>query len=307
MNTPKAHSPAKFSLLAILLLFLNPFLAHLHAQIPDSVLEKDRAIKILAIGNSFSEDAIENYLFELAESEGISMQIGNLYIGGAPLAIHWKHANENNPAYTYRKIEVNGNKSSTPNTALADAIKEDDWDYISFQQVSSLSGVYDSYGATLPSLLAFVRQQATNPDVKFIIHQTWAYAQNSKHEGFVNYGGSQEKMYDALVETYRMIYEEYNFNLLIPSGTAIQNGRNTVIGDNFTRDGYHLDMNIGRYTAACTWFESLTGKSVVGNRYHPENMSELEKEIAQVSAHNAVVEPDRVTITDEKQALQESL
>ena len=41
-----------------------------------------RTIKILAIGNSFSEDAIEQYLHEIADADGIETIIGNLLIGG---------------------------------------------------------------------------------------------------------------------------------------------------------------------------------------------------------------------------------
>lgn len=39
-------------------------------------------IKILAVGNSFSDDGVE-YLDELARAAGIKLIIGNLYIGGA--------------------------------------------------------------------------------------------------------------------------------------------------------------------------------------------------------------------------------
>ena len=86
---------------------------------------------------------------------------------------------------------------------------------------------------------------------------------------------------------------------VIPAGTAIQNGRNTLIGDNFTRDGYHLDLGIGRYTAASTWFEALTGICVVGNSFKPEAMTGLEAEIAHHAAHAAVTHPDEVTLLPE--------
>jgi len=296
MTMPRNESLTKSSIAALLLIFIIPFVTPLYAQALQPNTEKGHVLRILAIGNSFSEDAIENHLYELAAAEGITMQIGNLYIGGASLELHRKNASEDLPSYSFRKIDIDGNKKTASNTSLADAIQSENWDYISFQQVSSLSGVYGSFEPYLPQLMAYVTTQATNPNVKFIIHQTWAYAQDSDHEGFANYGGSQEQMYETLVETYRRIYEEYDFELLVPSGTAIQNGRNTAIGDNFTRDGYHLDIPIGRYTAACTWFEALTGRSVVGNPYHPEGMNAEEIEIAQVAAHGAVMEPDRVTV-----------
>lgn len=44
-----------------------------------------RVIKVLAIGNSFSEDAVEQYLYELAAAQGDSLVIGNAYIGGCSI------------------------------------------------------------------------------------------------------------------------------------------------------------------------------------------------------------------------------
>lgn len=38
--------------------------------------------------------------------------------------------------------------------------------------------------------------------------------------------------------------------MIIPTGTAIQNARTSFVGDHMNRDGYHLDLKIGRYTAA---------------------------------------------------------
>jgi len=109
---------------------------------------QDGVLKILAIGNSFSEDAIENYLFELGAAEKIDMVIGNLVIGGASLDLHRDNANENAPVYHYRKISQNGDKSTLPNTTLAFGIFDENWDYISFQQVSGKSGKFETFYRT---------------------------------------------------------------------------------------------------------------------------------------------------------------
>ncbi|MBP9998161.1 MAG: DUF4886 domain-containing protein, partial [Bacteroidales bacterium] len=42
----------------------------------------DKVIKLLAIGNSFSEDSIEQNLWQIANNQGVDMVIGNMYIGG---------------------------------------------------------------------------------------------------------------------------------------------------------------------------------------------------------------------------------
>lgn len=258
--------------------------------------EDDGVIKVLAIGNSFSEDAIENYLYELAAAEDVPMVIGNLYIGGSSLEQHWNNAQNNAPAYEYRKIAQNGSKTNTPGTTIEKAISDESWDYISFQQVSNNSGQYETFTTPLPALLEYVDERSTNPDVQYLLHQTWAYSENSTHDAFPNYESDQEVMYHAIIDAVRKAKIAFDLDYVIPSGTAIQNGRNTLIGDNFNRDGYHLNLGIGRYTAASTWFEALTGKSVIGNSFKPDALSDLDAEIAQHAAHAAILNPDKVTI-----------
>jgi beta-glucosidase len=88
--------------------------------------------------------------------------------------------------------------------------------------------------------------------------------------------------------------------MVIPSGTAIQNARTTLLKDKVTRDGYHLHKTYGRYVAACTWYEKIFRKNVVGNTYKPENMTAEEQLAAQKSAHAAVKMPHKVTIIKHK-------
>ena len=87
---------------------------------------------------------------------------------------------------------------------------------------------------------------------------------------------------------------QYGLNF-IPSGTAVQNARATVFKDKMTRDGYHLHMPYGRYTVACTWYEKILRRSVVGNTYIPDGMTAEQVLAAQKAAHAAVRRPDSVT------------
>lgn len=261
----------------------------------------DGVVKILTIGNSFSEDAVEYYLYGLAKAAGKNIVIGNLFIGGATLDQHVQNATNNSAAYAYRKIEENGNKEDTPNTTIATALADEDWDYISFQQASPNSGQYNTFVTPLPALYNYVKGKATNPHVKYILHQTWAYAQNSTHAGFANYNKDQEIMYLAIVDAYNRATDLIDTELIVPAGTAIQNGRTSIIGDNFCRDGYHLDLNIGRYTASCTWFEAIFGENVIGNSYKPTALTDYETEIAQHAAHRAVIKPNAVTTMQDYQ------
>ena len=47
-------------------------------------------VRILAIGNSFSEDAAY-YVHPMAAAAGIDVKIVNLYIGGCSLETHWRN------------------------------------------------------------------------------------------------------------------------------------------------------------------------------------------------------------------------
>lgn len=251
----------------------------------------DRPLKLLAIGNSFSEDAIEQNLFELAAAAGHQMVIGNMYIGGCSLERHWGNAQSNKPDYDYRKIEIDGKMTRTANYTLDKALRDKQWDYVSLQQVSQLSGMYNSFQPYLDSLIAYVRARVP-ATTKLIWHVTWAYAQNSTHGGFANYDRNQDKMYRAIVEgAQRLKKENAQFSLFVPVGTAIQNARTSFVGDHLNRDGFHLDLVLGRYTAACTWFECLFGTKVVGNRYAPKGLNKAQKAVAQWAAHLAVELP----------------
>ena len=251
----------------------------------------DRPLKLLAIGNSFSEDAIEQNLFELAAAAGHQMVIGNMYIGGCSLERHWGNAQSNKPDYDYRKIEIDGKMTRTANYTLDKALRDEQWDYVSLQQVSQLSGMYNSFQPYLDSLIAYVRARVP-ATTKLIWHVTWAYAQNSTHGGFANYDRNQDKMYRAIVEgAQRLKKENAQFSLFVPVGTAIQNARTSFVGDHLNRDGFHLDLVLGRYTAACTWFECLFGTKVFGNRYAPKGLNKAQKAVAQWAAHLAVELP----------------
>ncbi|PRD56385.1 DUF4886 domain-containing protein [Sphingobacterium gobiense] len=261
--------------------------------IPDP--EDDGSIRILAIGNSFSEDALEEHLYGLFDAAGITVTIGNLYIGGASFYNHESNIRQNRDAYSFRKVNRDGEKTTTAGYTIHRALSEENWTHISFQQVSDSSGLYNTWAARLPFIFDYVAPRAKNPDAKFLLHQTWAYAQNSTHAGFPNYDNDQMKMYEAIVDAVDRAKDLVDIDFIVPAGTAIQNVRTSIIGDNVTRDGYHLNNGIGRYTAACVWFEAITGQSVIGNSYKPAGMSDYEAEIAQHAAHAAITTPLEVT------------
>lgn len=252
-------------------------------------------IKVLAVGNSFSIDAVENHLYQLGQADGVTFIIGNLHISSCSLEKHWANVENDKSEYSYRKIGVTGEKVTTPGVSLLQGIRDENWDYISFQQNSANSGFHETHLPYLTRLVGHAKEHAVNPDVTFLFHQTWAYASDFERESFEKYNNDQEYMYESIVKASRKAAKKAGIKTFVPSGTAVQNGRNSFIGDRFCRDGLHLTMDMGRYTAACTWFEALTGKTSVGNAYVPSAITPLEAITVQRAAHKAVQEPFSVT------------
>ena len=255
-------------------------------------------IRVLAIGNSFSEDAIEQYLYELGREAGVEMIIGNGYRGGQGFASHWRDVTEGNNTFEYRKV-VRGMRTNRHNTALGTIVGDEPWDFVTVQQVSQESGLYGTFEPCMTELLQYAASLCPNPSARYGYHMTWAYSHDSTHGGFANYGSSQQAMYDSIVSAVRMamtVHPELTF--MVPCGTAIQNARGSWLGDNMNRDGYHLDLKFGRYTAACTWLERLTGISPVGMRFRPDGVDALTALTCQVAAHRACAAPYEVTGMD---------
>ena len=226
-----------------------------------------KSLKVLAIGNSFSTDCME-YLYQIAKAGGVEeIVLGNLYYAGCSLQQHLGFATSDVPEYTYHK-NTTGKWESTKGYKMSAAIADEDWDFITLQQTSKTCGLANSYGETLTKLVDYVRSK--NSTATLVWNATWAYQQDSTHSSFPNYGKSQEKMYNMIIDCVKeCIQPETRFDLIIPCMTSIQNARTSFMGDTLTRDGYHMNYNIGRYIVGLTWFASLTNAPIEGITYNP--------------------------------------
>ncbi|MCH5162247.1 MAG: DUF4886 domain-containing protein [Clostridiales bacterium] len=252
----------------------------------------DGVLKILTIGNSFSDDAME-YVWQIADDLGVEVSLGNLYIGGCTLATHAANAKANKGAYDYR-TNTSGTWSTIANYKISDAITSQDWDFISLQQASGSSGMADTYNSDLNFLIDYVN--ALKPEnAEIVWHMTWAYQQSSTHNEFPKYNRDQMTMYDAIVSAVETKVLDTEIYTVIPNGTAIQNARSSYLGDTLNRDGYHLDYYIGRYVAGITLFSKLSEVDVSGLAWKPANVDDNMKKVAIESAKNAIKTPFKVT------------
>lgn len=229
--------------------------------------ELKNKITILAIGNSFSQDAT-HYLHQIAAADGVDIKVVNLYIGGCSLERHWNNIQSKAAEYL---LEENG-YSAEKQVSIQEALGMEDWDYIVTQQVSHESGMPETYEPYLSNIVAYIREQA--PKAEILLQETWAYEIDSLHQGFLYYHQNQQEMYEKVSETYRKIAKQMRIRL-IPCGDVIQELRKREPfiyghgGMSICRDGFHMNVIYGRYLLAAIWYKMLTGNSVSKNTYVP--------------------------------------
>lgn len=271
----------------------------LYARYREITVDYTESFKVLSIGNSFSEDA-QRYLVDIALSYGIpeeNIVVANMFIGGAELTRHINNIQSDAGAYTYQRF-VGNSLTHTGGTSLSTAIAAEDWDVVTFQQASHHSGLISEYEDHVETLSQWAKDNTTNDDVVIAWHQTWAYEQTSNHSGFSNYNRSQTTMYNMINDVYvEKVQRLSDVEILIPSGTAIQNARTSWMGDRFTRDGYHLTDPLGRYIGSLSYFKAITGFeiSVDTISFAPLGVSLEQQLMAFEAANNAYNNPYQVT------------
>jgi hypothetical protein len=238
-------------------------------------------MKVLSIGNSFSQDA-HKWLHKLAEKNGYEIETANLYIGGCNLERHWNNYIENKADYSW---ELNGCRGER-NISLNEALEIDSWDVVTIQQASPLSGRPQSYFPYLQNIASVVREK--QPQAKIYFFQTWSYEIDIESKSFDAYNRDQMEMYRRILDTSEMASKVLEAPL-IPVGRVIQKIRECLPefdyrngGMSLNRDGYHLSLDYGRFTAAATFFCKLTGEKIKIREFEDFDMSLVNKIIAVV-------------------------
>lgn len=217
-------------------------------------------LRILAIGNSFTKCTMA-YVGRLCNNLGVTnVTIQRLYRDGSSLK-GWCGKDTANPAKnvdltatltTYDVVIASGD-TRKGNGTLAQILNHQ-WDYIMLQQVSTDADDYTTYEPYLSELIDYILTYCPNKDVRFIWNLTWQVS-----------GAA----YSDIVSAVKTMMEEHghSFDIIVPTGTAMQNVRATTIAqstninggsaNNFTRDGKHINGGVGDYVLACTFYTSV--------------------------------------------------
>lgn len=286
---------------------------------------KNETIRVLAIGNSYAVDAFE-YLDEIAESEGVNLELRIAQQSGATFTKHWN---------TWTATTEEDRKKYTENGEKVDIAHflEDGsrYDYITIQQSSAHSGDEENYLVNAENVVKYIRER--QPTAEILIHKTWSNEKGSPVTAFVEtYNSDRDYMtaqIDKCVENARVVLGKVKTDSglevspggkplrYIPSGDAVTLARQSEMFDttytlkanwddvnnywapetidesttiSLHRDSYHMSRRFGRYLVGLVWYRVLTGNSVANNQYTNASypISEEGREIINAAAQKAV-------------------
>lgn len=266
--------------------------------------KKPDSLKILMIGNSFSEQMVPS-MPPIAKDLGLKLDICSLYIGGCSLERHCLNvAKADRPDVKPYEVTRSVNGVASPKTKgnIPEMLKAAKWDVVTIQQCSHESWKPASYHPYGDDLVKTIRALA--PQAKIVVQETWSYTPWDKR--FAGWKLTPETMYEKLHAAYADFAASYGFEV-IPMGTAVQRWRrdlpvkytaNSFGGDvcgsaKFVKnqkgkfvpkgDVFHLNSD-GHYFQALVWVASLYQVDTTKCPYAPKRLqgtkADLMKKIA---------------------------
>ncbi len=230
-------------------------------------------MKILSIGNSFSDDA-QRYLHKAAKAQWIDIESVNLYIGGCSFERHYNNMHSDSKSY---EIQFNGQGTGFM-SSIKEALLSRSWDIITIQQVSHDAPYFDRYTPYIEVLAEYVRKYA--PKAKLILHQTWAYEANSKRLTEELGYSTPEDMLNDVVAANKKAAKLIGADGIIPSGEMMLELSKKI--GKVHRDTFHATFGAGRYALALLWIKCLCGAEVAENQFADFDEAVSEKEKAAV-------------------------
>lgn len=233
-------------------------------------------MRVLSIGNSFSQDATR-YLHRIAAADKVDMETVNLYIPGCPLERHYRNMLSGERVYDlHYNGQVTGFKVS-----MEEALLSRKWDVITLQQQSVSSPHWDTFEPYATALYDYVKE--CSPKAKVYLHQTWALETGSdrmKATGFENY----DQMFAHIEANYKRCHALLENDGIIPSGRLLADILHKGV-PSVHRDGLHVTLGLGRYALGLLWYHVLTGNQVTDNTFSDFDEPISDQEIAMVKAY----------------------
>ena len=252
--------------------------------------EEKQPLKILAIGNSYSNNTTE-YVSKIAESMGYDIEATSLYYPGCSLKQHVTKYENDIADYV---LFVNG-KTDWKYLTLKEALTTKQYDIITLQDnpaAINFNSFYTEKEPTITKLYDYVKLH--QPNAQIMMHETWAYCAETIRGGgdyTQVYYESNAAMQEVLTENYKKAAELLGGIKVIQFGKAVnlavdEFGFSESIAD---RDAVYNDTishlnKTGSFLASCVWVETLTGEDVRKAAYTANiECADMLKEIAHES------------------------
>lgn len=249
--------------------------------------EKD-SLNVLAIGNSFTEDALANMPSILREKGDSNIVVAAITRGGGTLDQVWgNHERMEKNGYSFSERSAAGWKGYPEISCLDAALAHRKWDVVVLQQVSGLSGKKDTYEPYLSKLMALIAEQ--HPQARILFHKTWSYSRTSDHWDYGKYHNSQEEMSDSIDCAVSAIKDR--FSMVIPSGDLLHALRKTRFNTDkdLTRDGYHLAPGFPQYAVSLLWYDMMIAP-ITGKETFPINFRSTPNDLNSIPTTDEMME-----------------
>lgn len=223
------------------------------------VPNETRKIRILSIGNSYSQDALCYAPFLMRSiTTGIELEIGILYQSGATLQQHYNNIVDQSAVYTYYLYNGGDSWQDLGTYTIQQALQSQSWDIILLQQGSTSAWNWDTHQPYLDSLILKIYDYI-NYSVKF----GWMMVQSRPKVGDTVYTDLEILQHCAgIMKCAQRVLERTPCDFVIPVGTAVQNARRTSLnslgdyGKLCSSDGGHLQeglpCQLAAYTVCCS-------------------------------------------------------
>lgn len=223
------------------------------------VPNETRKIRILSIGNSYSQDALGYAPFLMRSiTTGIELEIGILYQSGATLQQHYNNIVNQSAVYTYYLYNGGDSWQDLGTYTIQQALQSQSWDIILLQQGSTSAWNWSTHQPYLNPLIQKIYDYI-NYSVKF----GWMMVQSRPKTSSVEYTDREIlQHYAGIAKCAQRVLERTYCDFVIPVGTAVQNARRTSLnslgdyGKLCSSDGGHLQeglpCQLAAYTVCCS-------------------------------------------------------
>ena len=210
-------------------------------------------LNILFIGSSYSVDTI-TALHDICASVGLHVNTGNFYKSGAKISEYLEmiESGEDTVRTYYFNCDGGARDRDGESKSVTACVRNQgtltkNWDIIIIDDDKGRSPQYTAEkNEDLAKFVEWLKMNATNPRVVLALNSTWVFKANM----------------DKQEDSFRLVMKNMHYtgiDVVVPSGAAICNLRETALNDgsDMYRDDLHLDLGVGRFTAACAAYYAL--------------------------------------------------